>query len=186
MKTLCNALSQSHMYIKKVVEKGAIVVDATMGNGNDTEFLAELVGCEGKVYSFDIQSKAIEKTKERVSKYLKIVELINDGHQNMDKYMSVEIDACMFNLGYLPGGDHNIKTRFETTKQAIEKALGLLKQNGLITIVVYHGGDSGFEEKEKLMDFFCSLDSKKYTVMKTEFFNQINCPPVFVCVEKIY
>jgi len=52
--------------LKNVVEKGDTVVDATCGNGYDTVFLARLVGEEGKVYAFDVQSQAIETTKDRL------------------------------------------------------------------------------------------------------------------------
>ena len=112
--------------------------------------------------------------------------LINDGHQNMDKYVKDKVKAVMFNLGYLPGGDHRIGTKGETTAEAVTKAMELLEVNGIISIVIYYGGDSGFEEKEYLDEFIKGIDSKRFTVMKTEFVNQINCPPILVCIEKLY
>ena len=48
------------LYLEKVINKGDIVVDATMGNGYDTKYLAEKVGEEGFVYSFDIQETALK------------------------------------------------------------------------------------------------------------------------------
>jgi hypothetical protein len=114
------------------------------------------------------------------------VELIQDGHQNMDKYVNSEVKAVMFNLGYLPKGDHSIGTRWETTIEAIKKSMNLLKVNGIISIVVYYGGDSGFEEKEHVLEYIKTIDNKKYTVMMTEFVNQINCPPILVLIEKLY
>jgi len=113
-------------------------------------------------------------------------ELIQDGHQNMDKYVNSEVKVVMFNLGYLPKGDHNIGTRWETTIEAIKKSMNLLKVNGIISIVVYYGGDSGFEEKEHVLEYIKTIDNKKYTVMMTEFVNQINCPPILVLIEKLY
>lgn len=188
MKVLKNSLELSHEYIKKVVKQGDIAVDATAGNGNDTLLLARLVGSTGKVYSFDIQEKAIIKTKEKLvhNDMDRRVKLIKDGHQNMGLYIKEKsIKAVMFNLGYLPGGDHSIATRAETTIPAIETAMGLIVQKGIITIVVYYGGDSGFDEKIRLLDYIESIDSKKFTVMKTEFVNQINCPPILIVIEKI-
>ncbi len=38
-------------------------VDATMGNGHDTERLARLVGAEGRVTAFDIQAQALTQTR---------------------------------------------------------------------------------------------------------------------------
>lgn len=72
----------------KKLDKGDTAVDATMGNGNDTVALAELVGVSGKVYAFDIQKEAVENTRKNVDErnLSKQVKLINDGHENMDRY----------------------------------------------------------------------------------------------------
>jgi len=60
----------------------------------------------------------------------------------------------------------------------------LLCLNGIISIVIYYGGDSGFDEKESVLKFIETIDPKSFTVMKTEFVNQINNPPILVCIEK--
>lgn len=187
MTVLKKSLLQSHDIIKSVVREGDIVIDATAGNGNDTLMLAKLVGDRGKVYSFDIQEKAIRNTAEKLSAngMSHRVLLINDGHQHMEKYVSEQVKAVMFNLGYLPGGDHSIATRAETTIAAIESAMKLLVVGGIITLVVYYGGDSGFDEKDRLLEYIKGIDYKKFTVMKTEFVNQPNCPPILVCIEKL-
>jgi len=187
MSSLPNSLRLSHEYIKKVVNPGDTVIDATAGNGNDTAFLASLVGSQGLVYSFDIQEQAIEKTRQKLDSLnlADRVKLILDSHHNMERYVTEPVKAVMFNLGYLPGGRHDICTKADTTIQAIEKAMNLICVNGIISIVVYYGGDSGFDEKNALMDYFPTINCSKFTVMKTEFINQINCPPIFVCIEKI-
>ena len=187
MQIIRNSLGQSHEYIEKFVKAGDIVVDATCGNGNDTIFLAKLVGENGKVYSFDIQDKAINTTTKKLTEQnlLDRVELIKDGHQNIDKYTSSGIKAIMFNLGYLPGGDHMLGTKAENTIAALVKSMELLAIRGIITVVVYYGGDSGFDEKESVLEFVKGIDQKKYIVMKTDFINQINCPPFLICIEKI-
>lgn len=186
--TIKNSLGQSHDLILQLVKEGDRVVDATAGNGNDTFFLAELVGETGKVYSFDIQQQAVDRTREKLanSGLEDRVELVLDGHQNMDRYINGSVKAVMFNLGYLPNGDHNIGTKGDTTIMAIEKAMRLIEVNGVVSIVVYYGGDSGFEEKDCLMEYIKHIDCRQFTVMKTEFVNQVNCPPIFVCIEKLY
>jgi len=188
MDIIKNSLGQSHDIVRQIVKEGDIVIDATAGNGNDTVFLAELVGDYGKVYSFDIQEMALEKTKEKLIKkgLLNRVNLINDGHQHMDVYVNDKVSTVIFNLGYLPGGDHNISTKGKSTKEAVEKSLELIKVNGIVAMVVYFGGDSGFDEKEEVDEYIKTLDNKKYVVMKTEFVNQINCPPILICIEKRY
>lgn len=187
MAVIKNSLGQCHDILEKLIKLGDTVVDATAGNGYDTAFLSNLVGDTGKVYAFDIQKQALEKTELRLQELnLKSrVRLINDGHQNMDKYVTEEVRTVVFNLGYLPGGNHSIGTIADTTIEAIEKALKLIVKNGLVCIVVYYGGDSGFDEKNAVMEYIKNIDCKSYTVAKTEFVNQINCPPILVCIEKI-
>ena len=55
----------------------------------------------------------------------KHVTLIHDGHENILNDIPSDIignvDAAIFNLGYLPKGDKSIVTKPETTIQAIEK-----------------------------------------------------------------
>ncbi|MDP4093152.1 MAG: class I SAM-dependent methyltransferase [Bacillota bacterium] len=183
-----NSLAQSHEYVTMVVKEGDTVVDATAGNGNDTLFLARLVGEKGRVYSFDIQSCAIERTREKLEKegLTERVTLINDSHHNMDLYIEGKVRTIMFNLGYLPGGDHNIDTKADSTEEALNKAMDIIEKNGLISMVVYYGGDSGFDEKNHIMDYIKHIDSKRFTVMATEFVNQVNCPPILVCIEKLF
>ena len=59
-------------------------------------------GKEGRVYAFDIQKKALEITRSKLiaENLLDHVLMINDGHENMDKYVSGRVDVVMFNLGY--------------------------------------------------------------------------------------
>ncbi len=184
---LSNSLDISHKLVQKVVEPGDIVVDATAGNGNDTLFLAGLVGDRGKVYSFDIQGCALNNTRNRLraAKAPDCVKLINDGHQNIDLYVPEGIKAVMFNLGYLPGGDHSIGTKPQTTIEALEKSMKLLMCGGIIMMVIYYGGDSGFEEKDAILKYVKTIDCRKYSVLICDFINQINCPPIAVCIEKI-
>lgn len=121
-----------HHFIADHVQKGDICIDATMGNGIDTEFLCELVSEEGKVYAFDIQAQALANTKKRLEErnLLHRAELILDSHANMGQYVSQEVACIVFNFGYLPGGDHNLATKAKSSIQAIEQGLLLLKKKG--------------------------------------------------------
>lgn len=185
---LKNSLYISHDMISKVVKEGDIVVDATAGNGNDTLYMAKTVGETGHVFAFDIQHTALSVTKSLLesNNMENRVTLINDGHENMDRYINTEITAIMFNLGYLPKGDHNICTRANTTIEAIKKGLSLIKVGGIISIVVYYGGDSGFFEKEEVMKYIKTIDYKQYAVLVHDFINQPNCPPIAICIQRLY
>ena len=182
-----NSLNQSHDIIMKTVKQGDTVVDATCGNGGDTLFLARLTGEDGMVYSFDIQQAALDKALYKLKKegLDNRAKLILDSHENMDVYVKESVRCVMFNLGYLPGGDHNIGTKAESTIAAVKKAMDLIMINGIITVVVYYGGDSGFDEKEQFLDFIKTIDCRSFTVSQTEFVNQINCPPILICIEKL-
>src|SRR4051794_38219274 len=113
--------------LQSCVTEGDRVIDATAGNGHDTYFLADLVKPTGHVYSFDIQQSAINATRERLGNLNQQVTLIQSGHEQVKNFVSDEIAAAVFNLGYLPGSDHNIITRPDTTIQAIDGCLDLLK-----------------------------------------------------------
>ncbi len=182
-----NSLYQSHDIVMKTVRQGDTVIDATCGNGGDTIFLAGLTGEEGIVYSFDIQQAALDRTLAKLKKegLDNRVKLILDSHKYMDAYVKGSVRCVMFNLGYLPGGDHNIGTKGESTIAAVKKAMELIMVNGIITVVVYYGGDSGFDEKEQFLDYVNTIDCRKYTVSRTEFVNQINNPPILICIEKL-
>lgn len=184
---LKNALTLSHEVLAKFVHENDVVVDATCGKGNDTMFLSRLVGERGRVYSFDIQDIAINITKSKIAQNGDFgnIEFICDGHQNMDKYIKDVISAVVFNLGYFPTGDHTIATRADTTIVAINKALTLLKVNGIIVVVVYSGGDTGFQEKKEVLEFASKLNPRGYGVTVVDFPNQVNNPPVLLCIEKL-
>ncbi|MBB6216670.1 tRNA G37 N-methylase Trm5 [Anaerosolibacter carboniphilus] len=185
-KFLTNATNLSKHIISQVVRVGNSVVDATMGNGYDTLFLRQLVGSNGKVFAFDVQSSAIENTKELLDTHglLDSVHLIHAGHEFIDLYIHEHITAVMFNLGFLPKGDHRIVTKPHTTIQAIEKSLQLLVPNGIITIAVYYGHEGGQAERDAIFRFVENLDQHKFSVLKLDFMNQKNCPPVLIAIEK--
>lgn len=185
-KYLTNVTDFTKLINKEIIKEGCIVIDATVGNGYDTQYLAEKVGNAGKVYGFDIQEEAIENTRKRLEKekLLDNVELILAGHESMDYYINEKVDSIFFNLGYLPKLDHNIKTKAETTIIALKKSLNLLKKNGILSICIYLGHDGGVEEKEAIEDLLFNLEQKKFDVLKCSFKNQKNNPPQLILVEK--
>ena len=183
---LTNATNLAKRFISSALKSGDVAVDATTGNGNDTIFMAELVGDTGKVYAFDIQQKALEETRIKLSNQhlLHRTELIHSGHENIDDYIKEEVAAIMFNLGYLPKGDHRIVTKAQTTIRGIEKSLVHLKNKGLLTVVIYYGHPGGLYEKEAILSYVKTLDQKLFSVLYMEFMNQANNPPLLIVIEK--
>ena len=174
------------IFLEKIIEKGDVVIDATMGNGYDTVYLGNLVGENGKVYAFDVQEEALVSTKKKVIRdnMEGRVELILDGHENLDKYVKENVSCVVFNLGYLPRAKHIVITKPDTTLQAIKKSLDLLKPNGIISIAAYIGHEGGLDEKNYICEYLNSLDQNYYNVLHMEFTNQINNPPQLILVEK--
>ena len=167
--------------IREHVQSGDLCIDATMGNGNDTEYLCMITGAKGRVIAFDIQEEAVLHTKKRLQEKLSYCnyELLLDSHCHMDQYAASGTVSCIvFNLGYLPGGDHKVATKAETTIAALEQGLLLLKQGGVMSVCIYSGGDSGFEEKDAVLGWMKGLDPKNYLVLVTEYYNRPNHPPI--------
>lgn len=163
----------AHEILTSVVNPGDRVIDATAGNGHDTLFLARLTGSDGHVTAFDIQPDAIEHSRIllRDNGMENIVSLICDGHQNMDRYVTEPVRAVMFNLGWLPGGDKSVTTHWETTRAAIEKALGLLEPMGVCTVCAYPGHEEGNREKNELGIFLSGLRPQEFNVLRQTFIN---------------
>ena len=133
--------------IAKVIQHGHVVVDATVGNGFDTCFLANRVGRAGLVYGFDVQSEAIESTRKRLAAAgICNVELLHQCHSKIHRHISEPVCAAMFNLGYLPRGDHSIVTTTDTTLTALEHIMESLVAGGMITVLAYRGHQKGPKE----------------------------------------
>ncbi len=182
---LKNAVELSHFYLKQFVKDGSFVVDATCGNGGDTVFLAELVGKNGLVFGFDIQQDAINNTKTRLENadLVDRVQLFLDGHENMEEYLTGRtVDAFVFNLGYLPKGDHTLHTKSDTTILAIQTAVKHLKKEGIIAVSIYHGGDSGYEERDSVLSYLETLDKHAYNVIIHHYSNKPNDPPILALI----
>ena len=180
----------ARFWAKEMVEEamfdGACAVDATMGNGHDTQWLCELAGESGKVYAFDVQAEAVTRTAERL-KQLHLdqrASLFCAGHQNMLAYIKHPVDVVVFNLGWLPGAEHGVTTYTETTLAAVDTALELLKEDGLLTICVYPGHEEGTKELKALLKWAGSLDEKKYDALLKTYLNQTNDPPQLLAVRK--
>ena len=173
--------------LRMSVADGDIAVDATAGNGHDTVFLAELVGPTGYVYAFDVQKEAVNSTLLRVLDhgYEDRVRVLNRGHEEVDQFIDQEIGGAIFNLGYLPGSDHSIVTKPNTTVEAIEKLLKQLKIGGIIVLVVYHGHVGGKEERDEVLRYVSELPQKYVHVLRYEFINQKNDPPFIIALEKV-
>ncbi len=175
-------LEMAHDFLAQVITQEDIVVDATMGNGHDTLFLAKLAK---QVYAFDIQEQALEKTSQRLQEAgLTNADLILQGHETVDQFVT-EVKAAIFNLGYLPSADKSIITQPQTTIESLDKLCQMLIKGGRIAIMIYYGHEGGDIERDAVLDFVSQLPQQEYTATIYRTLNQINNPPFLVMIEKL-
>lgn len=174
------------LLLKEAMKPGDTVVDATLGNGHDAERLLELVGENGFLIGFDIQSEAIQKSQERLSRFSeRCFKLVQDSHHHMKLYLqNSRPKAVIFNLGYLPKADKLKTTHWTTTQPAIEIALEVIEPGGFVAVTAYPGHEAGAEENEALNIWLKTLDQKQFEVSCVEMRNQINHPPILYWISK--
>lgn len=135
--------------VAAVVSEGETVVDATAGNGYDTEFLLQLVGHAGRVIACDIQSEAIAATRRRCSAATNLTLHQGDHAAILTELVegdAFRVAAVMMNLGYLPGGDKSLTTTVDSTLSALQASLHLLRGGGILSVLAYVGHPGGKEE----------------------------------------
>ena len=92
--------------------------------------------------------------------------------------------AVVFNLGYLPGGDHSITTTADETLRGLECALKAIRTGGIVTVVLYDGHEAGAAEKKRVISWAESLDSRKYHAAFVSLINQAKNPPEILWITK--
>ena len=173
--------------LMQALKPGDTVIDATMGNGHDTQFLCETVGPAGRVYAFDVQEQAVASTEALLRRegLMDRASLFCCGHQCMDQFVHESVRAVVFNLGWLPGGDHSVTTRWETTREAVTKALDLLLPGGVLVLCAYPGHTEGDRERHELIPFLSSLSNKTFNVLRQCFLNAGPGAPECFVVQKL-
>lgn len=181
-----NALGLAHKFIAEHINKGNFCIDATAGKGRDTLFLAKGVGESGKVVALDIQKEAVEMTNRLLlENNVSWAKAFLSCHSKISDFAEENsVDAIMFNFGWLPGGDHNVFSRAESSIPALKSALDLLKVGGRMSLCLYYGKENGTGEKDEILNFIKTLDQRKYSVLVCDFVNRAGDPPVAVLITK--
>ena len=183
------AVEFSHYLLARQIDEGDFVIDATCGNGQDTGFLARLVGEFGRVLALDIQEDAIESTElELKDRGLKNqVELRQADHANILSLARSEErrpKAIVFNLGYLPGGDKSVVTKAANTLPALKDSLELLRNGGYLVVTAYPGHEEGLKERQEIEAWAEKLDNQGFNVAHYRFLNQEKNPPEVFVIQK--
>lgn len=182
-----SAVTLSHKVLLDKLRTAKYIVDATVGNGNDTLYLAANSPAAAKLYAFDIQQVALDIAQRKLAaeNLADKTTFILANHATLDQFIDEKVDVAMFNLGYLPGGDHAVTTIAKTTITAITKVLAILSLNGLVGIIAYPGHDQGSEEYYSLVDYLQKLPVEKFTVGCYRMINHVKTSPVLYLIEKV-
>ena len=183
--SLTNILSVAKRLLDICIKDNGVYADFTMGNGNDTLYIKK--SCpSAKVYAFDIQSEAVEITRNKLETENCLddnIHLILDSHANFKNYISENIDGAVFNLGFLPGGDRNITTKTESTLKCLREVLECLNVRGIVVVVVYPGHQEGANEGEAIFKFAENLDAGEFDSLHHRLIN-IETAPYIIAFQK--
>lgn len=180
-----NSLALTHDFLRRYVRPGDLCIDATAGRGRDAVLLARLAGETGRVIALDIQPEAVEATRalaaqEGLSHRLEVRLM---GHEELSRLAEPGTVGCIvFNLGWLPGGDHRLHTKAETTLPALEAALKLLRPGGVLSLCIYYGKENGYGERDSVLAWLEGVDEREYNVLRLAFPNRRNDPPIPVFI----
>ena len=179
----------AHRFASKLIAAGDHCVDATVGNGHDTVFLARKVGESGRVLGFDVQERAIASARDQLRKrgLDERVLLRREGHEYVARRLNAldwsGIKIAMFNLGYLPGSDKRIVTRGESTLAALGSCANALLPGGAISIIAYRGHRGGVEEYQAVWEWARQLDPALYNLTRYE--RGSDTAPVFIWIQAV-
>lgn len=181
------AVGLTHDFLQQNLLPGGFFVDATCGNGGDTEFLCRLAGPQGKVLALDLQQQAVDNTNARLAAagLSDIGRAVQADHAELAKLVEEgSADCVVFNFGYLPGADHSLFTTPKSSLPAVKAALAALRPGGILAACLYSGGPNGDGEKTALLEFFRALPIREYTVLVCEFANWAPTAPLPCFVRK--
>jgi predicted methyltransferase len=181
---LPSAVEWAQRVVSEHLRSGDFAVDGTAGNGYDTLFLAQKVSPGGRVFAFDIQESALRMTRQRVSEAgmtdERVITLCAPHETLADTlpaHLRGNVQAFMFNLGYLPGSDKSRVTTAKTTLRALASALDWLAPRGIMTVVIYPGHPGGAEEADAVRLFAHQLSSREVEVQQIKPVNRSQHPP---------
>ncbi|MDN3504085.1 MAG: class I SAM-dependent methyltransferase [Rhabdochlamydiaceae bacterium] len=173
-------IDKAHSLWKNHVKMGDTIIDATCGNGHDSLYLSNLLKESGTLYCIDIQKQAIIETQKR----LKSASNVQFLHQSHETLPPCSPSLIVYNLGYLPGSDKQVKTVADSTLRSLEVSAKLLSVNGICSIMCYPGHTEGLTEQKEILNWAQNLECNQFRVSYLQWVNKANHPSLLV-VEKL-
>lgn len=141
----------AHDFLQPVLRRGAVVIDATLGQGNDSAFF--LQHPVSRVFAFDVQEHLVHQASEKLDDrrffpYCHSHAELMD-FEPLEKYKE-KVDAAIFNFGYDPVQHGGIMTEPGTSLKAVLDLLVFLRIKGRMALVFYPH-EQGQKEKELIM-----------------------------------
>jgi len=187
-----DAVAIVHAALRSFLKPGDFAVDATAGNGGDTVQLAQCVSPGGLVLAIDIQKSALATCAARCREAALTTPptLLQASHEEMANpafraRWPATPTAITFNLGYLPGGDHGIVTRTQTTLLALKGATAWLRPGGLLAVVCYPGHPEGARETDAVLAWASGLPPETHAVSRHQSTNTRRPAPITLLIHKI-
>lgn len=175
----------AHKAWSPYLRPGDWALDATAGTGRDTARMARAVLPNGRVFAMDIQDIALRQTSQRLAReaLLANVSLLRGDHAELRSLLPCgvrgRLSLVVFNLGYLPKGDHSLTTTTATTLPALHEALLLLRPGGALSVMAYRGHPEGLREFSAVQAFFQNLPAPHQLVERQESGSSERPGPVF-------
>ncbi|WP_051552848.1 class I SAM-dependent methyltransferase [Latilactobacillus fuchuensis] len=167
---LTDPVQFAHQLLAKAIRPGDIVIDATVGYGHDTHFLAEKVADFGHVYGFDLQESALDICTDRLTKanLHQQVTLYNQGHERIITALApdLKVQAAIFSLGILSAETATQTTLPNTTISAYHQILSRLNRGGLLVFVSETQFNPSDEEINYLVADLTHLNPDHYQVSR--------------------
>ncbi len=139
----------SHDFLLPVLKKGAVCIDATLGQGSDSAFF--LKHPVRQVIAFDIQKPLVDQADIRFADDRRFKAYCLS-HEQMDQALAAEksegqISAVIFNFGYDPCQHGGLMTEPQSSLNAVNQALRLLRPKGRMALVFYPHEQGKEEER---------------------------------------
>ncbi len=159
----------SHDFLKPVLHRDAIMIDATLGTGRDSAFFLTKAR---RVIAFEIQPETAARCRQRMNDPRLEIRVENHTHiADLD----LEADGVIFNFGWDPEGSHDIVTQPEDSLTAVQAAQHCLRVKGRMALVFYPHA-RGRQEADRILAWLRTLDHRRYPCEKAELINSDRSP----------